>query len=314
MAAAEDFTVRPFLWDVTLEPRDIIETNVVLTNQSERLLRLYATVNEITVDGQGEVKEFVPPIETDRTSNVTSWIEITRGRINIEPGASEEVTVSMKIHPEAVPGEYHAFIGFYDTNKRFEAEAAALRGAATGLPVKVTLAETINADLYVSSFAIPRFVISPQNTEIQVGLTNNGDSDEIPDGEIIFYTNRGQEIAAAPFNSSNEAILSGETSTIRETIALPEKIGRYSASLSGQYGSSQREPLVATTTFFVMPLWFLVLMSVCILLVAVLVTVLLRRVSTDRHLEVSDEVEVPVRVRAGYVSEDKEHDITLSKK
>ena len=314
-ANAQNFTVRPFLWDVTVAPRDILSQDITINNQSERLLRLYATVNEITVDAEGEIKEFVAPIETDRTKNITSWLEITRGRITVEPGETVTVPLGLQINPMAEPGEYHAYIGFYDTSKRFEAEAAALRGATIGFPIKVTLSDTSNPDVYVSALSIPRFVLNHDEVRLNIEYTNNGDTNESPTGEVIFYSNRGQEIAATKINDENFTIPASSKKTQEIEVSLPEKVGRYSVSLSGQYGSVDKKSLVATTSFYVLPLWFIVALLVVISLIALLLTFLIRRHNEEGEFGgMHDEIDLPLHIRTGYSSKDTDHDIKINTK
>src|SRR6056297_3143851 len=82
--SAADLSIRPFLIDVTMVPREsTTETIVIENNYSDRKATVYATVNEITVGTDGAIKEFMTPVMTDRTNTVTSWIEIQRGRIVI---------------------------------------------------------------------------------------------------------------------------------------------------------------------------------------------------------------------------------------
>ena len=92
-----------FLIDETYQPRDSEVKTITLTSDyPSRKAVLYATVNEITADSEGEIKEFVTPVMTDRTNTVTSWAEITRGRIELMPGEKIEVP-SNQIHPYAEP-------------------------------------------------------------------------------------------------------------------------------------------------------------------------------------------------------------------
>lgn len=310
---AADYSIRPFLWHETVQPRDIITKDIVITNDSGRLLRLYATVNEISVDSEGEIKEFVPPIETDRTTNVTSWIEITRGRIEVQAGETVTIPTTLRINPSAQHGEYHAYIGFFDTNKRYLAEEAALRGDAPGLPVKITISDTVVTDLLIDRFHIPRFVFSDKQKLFSVDLVNNGEETEIPTGEIIFYSNRGEEVASVDFNSEKKAVASSETTNYEGVLPLTNNAGRYRATLNVEYGRNNNESVFATTDFFVIPWKLLLAILLSITVFSIFVTFLLRRAWEDHMIIEHAEVDLLVHDKTGQRSQTKDHDITISK-
>src|SRR6056297_927768 len=84
---ASEITVRPFLIDETMLPRDSVMHPIRLTSDYDtRKSIVYATVNEIRVGPEGDIKSFVTPVETDRSRTITSWVEITRGRIEVPAG------------------------------------------------------------------------------------------------------------------------------------------------------------------------------------------------------------------------------------
>ena len=191
-ASASEFTVRPFLVDRVVEPRDIVTDTVLLTNDNQsRKYVVYATVNEISVDTAGEIKEFVSPVMTDRTNTVTSWIEVTRGRIEIPPGEKKEVPLTLHINPFAEPGVYHVFVGFVPAPNRPTAEAVALKGEADGVLVKITVADKREDSMKITSFLIDRFVTGEENREVDVVVENKGDIASAPKGEVVFYNSRG---------------------------------------------------------------------------------------------------------------------------
>lgn len=194
---ASNYTVRPFLIDTTLAPRES-ETHLVklVNTEQHRKLTIYATVNEITVDTEGEIRDFVTPVMADQSNTVTSWIEVSRGRIELPAGEDREVPITFRINPKAQPGEYHAFIGFVDAPNRPRAESVARSGDADGVIIKISIADEREDSLHLSSFLIDRFVLGEDDKLITIDLENVGDLLSVPTGEIIFYDSRGVEISA----------------------------------------------------------------------------------------------------------------------
>ena len=312
---AAELLVRPFLIDKMVEARELLQEEVTLTNQSSRKQVVYATVNEITVDNDGEIKQFVSPVMTDRTNTITSWVEITRGRIEIEPGETKTVTLGFRIHPNAEPGEYHVFIGFGVASKRFQAESAAMKGEVDGVIAKLTIEDETNEYLRIAGFIIDRFVSSDDDKKVEVELENLGDVNATPVGEIIFFNSKGEELEAIQFNADRVSIPPNESMTIVTEIPFGNELGRFKANLSLQYGLKQKASLYDTTQFFMMPMHILLAMLLAAILIGLFIFFLLYRALSLGREEGYDEThDVPFYVRDGHDAEPKDHDIDLSNK
>ncbi|MCA9362340.1 hypothetical protein KC906_03110 [Candidatus Kaiserbacteria bacterium] len=308
---AGEYSVRPFLIDKTLVPRDVVTETVLLTNEHQhRKYVVYATVNEISVDKEGAIKEFITPSMTDQTVTVTSWIEVSRGRIEIPPGEQREVPLTLHINPKAEPGEYHVFVGFVPASNRPEAEAKALEGDADGVIVKITISDQREDSMRISRFAIDRLVMGDNTREIEVEIQNNGDITSAPTGELIFYNSRGVEVSAVPFNTEATAINPGETVLLKSTVPIDADLGRYKANLSLRYGENQSAALYDTAFFYFMPMQTLLIVLILIIIVSAVLAIWIRR-SFGREDFHDGTDEVTMFVRDGHDAEPKDHDIDL---
>lgn len=303
-------SVRPFLLEEVVEPRSIVTKEIQLTNQLNRKITVYATVNEIALGVDGDIKEFIAPVMTDRTNTITSWIEIGRGRIEINPGETVTVPATIRVHPLAKPGDYYAFIGFFSTNKRFEAEAAALRGDASGTIVKVSIADTTNESLRIKGFYIDRLVVRPDSETVVIEVENLGDVPLTPSGEIVFYGANGAEVAAVPINS--DKVTSVDPNTIAElTVSLPSNttLGRVKANAILEYGK-QRATLYDSTYFYMVPLPYLLIALGALGVFTLFLVLLLYRSHKEEYDGDGDEV--PLYVKSGHDGTAKDHDITIT--
>lgn len=309
---AGEYSVRPFLIDKTAQPRDVISETVLLTNDSDyRKYVVYATVNEISVDTEGEIKEFVSPVMTDRTNTVTSWIEVKRGRLEIDPGDNLEVPLTLRINPYAKPGVYHAFVGFVPAPNRPAAEAIAMKGEADGVIVKITIADKREDNMKISGFLINRFITGDDNREVDVVIENTGDIASAPEGEIIFYNSRGVEIDSSPFNTEGIAIPPGETVTLKSVVPVDDTLGRFKANISLRYGENQRASLYDTTYFYLLPLHYLLIIFGVILVGAFIITMLFKRAFISEHGDEENDGMVTMYVKEGHEPNPQEHDIDL---
>lgn len=309
---AKSLSVSPLLIDEETESRDIISEEITLSNETGSKLVLYATVNEIAVDGSGGIKEFIAPMDSDRTNTVTSWVEITRGRIELEPYATTSIPLTLRIHPQAKSGDYHVFIGFVPASKRFEAEAVALRGDAEGTIVKVSLQETRDELLRISGFFIDRFIVNKGSRSIDIEVENNGEDPTVPTGEVIFYNSLGEELQAIPVNTEGLEIPPGQRRTIKSEVPFSDELGRFKANVNLSYGN-QKAAVFDTAQFFMVPAPLMIAILIGIVIFSVVVTYLIRRAFYDELHDDDASSDLPLYVRNDREHEEKDHDITLTK-
>lgn len=308
---ASEITIRPFLIDKTMVPRESASEIISLTSSyPNRKSVIYATVNEISVDSTGEIKEFITPVMTDRTTAVTSWVEIGRGRIELMPGQTVEIPLDIKVHPYAEPGEYHLFIGFVETSKRFKAEEVALAGDANGVIVKITVGDEREDSMRITSMTVDRFVTDGDKQQVEITVENAGEIASAPVGELIFYDSRGREITAVPVNSESVQISPGVSKTFSATIPITENLGRFKANVNLTYGKNQRANLYDTTGFYMVPLLYLFALAGLFLLFFVVLLVLLRRSMITGQPEESGD-DIPLYVRDGHKPNPQDHDIHI---
>lgn len=309
--AASAITVRPFLIEETLPPRgEAIDTVKITSDYPVRKSIIYATVNEITMDEDGEIKKFVSPIMTDRTDTITSWIEVTRGRIEVKAGETVEVPVTIRVHPYAKPGVYHAFIGFVEAPNRPKAEAIAMAGDAKGVLLKVVISDQRNDDMRIASFSVDRFVTGKDGRQVSIKIENTGDIASAPTGEIIFYDSTGKEVASMPVNEEGKTVAPKEVTTLTGTIPVDNTLGRYKANVSLKYGKNQQASLFDTTYFYVLPFNVLLPIFAGILLLAIFISLWARRVFFGHEVD-DDFQEVTMYVKEGHEPQPQDHDIDL---
>lgn len=306
---AADYALSPLIIDQPIEPRDSFEETIKITNTTDRKIRLFPTVNEITLGSEGAVERFIPASMGDNSVSVTSWISITRARIEISPGETIKVPVTVQVNPNAVPGEYHAFIGFAEGSKRDEAEAKVMAGTAPGTVIRLSLTEKRTEYLRLEQFIVDRFITSLTRGEATYQLENVGGLPLTPTGEIIFYSNNGVEKAAITLNQDARTIAPGAKETF--TVKLPDDlgvIGRYKAFLNIEYGTKQRANLYDTVYFNIIPLYLLATIFFALISTSALLALRYHRnLSQDKD----DDEQVAVYVRTGVRGTEKDHDINL---
>jgi hypothetical protein len=308
---AANFTVSPILIDYTAEARDIISRDIILTNTSDKPIRAYASVHEVTMGEGTEIKEFIPSSMTlDRATSITSWLEISRARLEIPPRGTLSVPLTIKVHPEAPPGVYHALIGFAAGRNRDDIEAQVISGNGETAILKITIDDTRRTQLQLINFVTDRFVMSPDDNTVSFTLQNTGDVPLTPTGEVIIYDTTGRELAAIPANSSGTTVLPGEQLIVTETLPFIERLGRNKAYLSLEYGEN-RAAVFDTTFYYSIPWYYL--LGVFLLLTFVLITLIwiFKRAFAGDEYQNDGVYEVPLFYRTAHDHDEYEHDLNL---
>lgn len=312
---ASTYSVSPPLIDLELEKRDIIYKEVTITNKDQRQLRIFPSVNEVSLDEDGGIQSFVPPsMQENKAAAVTSWIQVPRKRIEIPPGESRTVPVTFKVHPEVEPGEYHAIIGFGEGSNQPQAHAKVMEGTAPATIVSISVDKVQNQFLRLERFTVDRFVTGEGKGEITYELNNPGSDRVVPGGEIIIYDNNGNEVSSVDVNPEGVTLNGGETKTFTAPAPFDLSVGKYKAFLSVEYGEHLTASIHDTAFFYILPLEQLVAFFLATMVVAIVIALYVHR-RYDSIDEYNDGLvtEVPLYLRADR-SESKEHDIDLTKK
>lgn len=311
-AQAIKFKVTPRVIDREVEPRDIFTETISIQNNAGHKVQAFASVNAVNVDEGGDIVDFTPRSQSDNTVTVTSWLAITRAGIEMNDGETVDIPLNIKIHPQAEPGIYHAFIGFGTGRNQDEAISQIKRGIAPGVIVTIKVSQNQVEFLKLNNFVIDRLVITPDNEAVKYRLTNPGSAAVVPRGEIIISNGRGDEVGSVVINPDKETLGPNQEKEYKATVPTKGLLGKYKAFLSVDYGTEQVASVYDTVFFYILPWKQLLIAFAVVSFVLVIITIILHRRFSIADTD-EDEIDadyVPLFVRSGS-SEEKEHDINL---
>lgn len=308
MYASATYSVSPLIIDTKIEPRDILKKTITVTNIGDQPVTVYPTVNNISLKDGETIEAFLPPVASDRTQSLASWIEISRQGIDLQPGASKVVDITLHINPDPKPGTYHAFIGFGKGRNRDEAEAQVRAGQAPGTIVTATLEAKKNEFLKLSGFVIDRFITAHDNQAAVFTFKNPGEETLVPKGEIILYDSAGKEVGAIPVNDQNVTIEAGGEYSFVAQVPTDGLFGKYKAFLSVEYGTTQRASVQDTSFFYVFPLKIILTILSIIIVIVGGGAWYVHKKYFDEETDDSDRLMFHVRDSE---SEPKHHDVDL---
>ncbi len=312
-ASAATHLVSPLALNYDLESRDLITDTITIINNESRVIRVFATVNTVATDGNGVVESFVQKVESDRSNTPTSWIEISRGRIEIPPGEKKEIPFTIRMNPETDPGDYNVFLGFAEASNRPQAQVKTNNGDAPGTLIHIKVDKEQNQFLRLEQFIIDKFITESDSESLTYDLINPGSVPVVPAGEVIFYDNNGIEISALPLNTEGKTISAGEEVSFAMDVPPELSIGKYKAFLSVEYGQHLTASVHDTTFFYVLPIRLLILIFVLVLIFAVMLALYVHRKYDVADDQGDGSSYVAMHIRDG-VSEEQHHDIDLTKK
>jgi len=311
--AAVNYSVTPRVIDISAEARDIIERTITITNNANYTTSIFPSVNEIALNEGGDIADFKGPTMVDRTSSITTWLEVSRKEINIPMGETYELPITIRMNPNTQPGEYHALIGFGSGRNRDEAEKLVQEGRAPGVVVTIRVENNAVEHVDLKGFTIDKFITSNENQSARYTLNNPGDTTVTPTGEIVFYDGNGKEVASINANSDNISLEPGEEIEVRAQVPIAGLLGKYKAFLNVNYGTEQLASVYDTQFFYVIPWKKLLFIFLVILFTAIIVTVFLyRKYSVGEDNDDDDVHHLQFRFK-DEPSELKEHDINLKK-
>jgi hypothetical protein len=308
-AHAVSYTVTPLVISEEVEERDILVKTMTLTNTGSAPVTIYPTVNNIALDEGGGITEFVPQVMSDQTRSLAAWMEISRAGIDLFVGDTKTVELTLRINPNAVAGEYHAFLGFPNGENRDEAERMVLRGDAPGTIVTVNLVDKKTTLLKLSRFIVDRFVTDADNSAASYTVKNPGDEPLVPTGEVIFYDNTGEEVGAVSVNPEKVEIAPGGEHTFSASVPADGLFGKYKAFLSVEYGKGNIASVQDTTFFYIFPVKTIIIIFSILSVIVVLVSLYVHKKYFDDVTDDGSEL-LPVHVRES-ASDPKHHDIDL---
>lgn len=308
---AADHQVKPLAFNFNVEKRDIIAETITLTNTSGGMVRLYASVHEVSTDREGVVEAFVEPSLVDKTTSPTSWIEINRGRIELAAGETRDVPFTIRMNPNTAPGDYSVFIGFAQASNQPQAIVAVMNGTAPGTLVNLVVDKKQDQFLRLEQFSVPRFVTGEGSRTMTYELINPGGVDVVHGGEVIFYDTKGREVAAVDLNTERVPVTRDAAVTFSATIPADLPIGKYKAFLSVEFGELMTDTIQDTAFFYVTPLQQLMVIFIVVLMAAVGLTLYVhRKFDVDEDEHGAEPVAMYIRESQ---STDAHHDIDLKK-
>lgn len=272
-AEGERLTVTPMVYDEKAKKRDILKRNISLTNNTDSKLDVYVFVNDIDTE-VGE-QEFEGRTTANISESLANWIEISRGKIDLEPGQTKQIPFLIHVSVYADPGIHHAQISFGWGSTKIDAQVKAAQEPAASINVEVL--DDSKEVLQLGSFLSDKTFFTENVASFSYLFENIGNRAVSPSGEIRIYNRRGEEVGAIGVNDDDAELLPNMTSKLGSIWNSEGKFGRYKAMLDVEYGAKQRGTVQDTIFFWVIPWKKILFIFIVLSAVLAMVVYLLHR-------------------------------------
>lgn len=306
---AEKITVTPILIDQETSARDLIKKDITIRNTENRPVRVYASVHELDKDDFGKILEFVDPSSpsVDRATSISSWLEISRARITIPAKSEITIPLTIRISPNAKPGEYRAFVGFATAANYAEADRKVINGEGVGVTVRLNLGQKTTPVLKLLNFNAKQLITGENSQGFKITLENQNDSVINPQGEVIIYNGKGIEQTSIPVSNYIKTLEAGQIKDIFIPVPELNSIGKNKAFLNIEYGDTQKALVYDTDFFFYIPWYYLLFMIILLVILPISLTLILRNLSKQTTItDTSDDVPMFIKKTEDYTVQNED--------
>ena len=280
--------ISPVRADAVIDPGKEKTLNVSVTNITSSASTYQAFVNDfVSGDESGQ-----PLLITDDTKYAPSH-SLKRfvqpiPNFTLQAGEQKSIPVTVKVPVNAPGGGYYAAVRFApagSSNGGDPTKNLTLAGSAGSL-ILVRVSGDVKEQLNIASFDArtidtkkqtdhaSSFFLTNKNISVVIRFQNGGNVQEQPFGKVTLKDRSGKTLATYEVNSSEPKANVLPDSIRRFNIPLDKlgKFGKY--KLEGNFGyGATGQLLTASTTFYVVPLAYLVIFFLIVLIILFMVFV-----------------------------------------
>ena len=266
-----------------LQPGEKYEGEIVVWNLSEE-----TTNYQIFIRGFRQVENqpgtAIMLTETEEQKSLysaASWISIDRSEILLVPNKNEKIFYEINVPTDVTKGEYNAIVAFISDTQAKSLGTTAFTSLSTGTPMLIKVGEDFVENAELLKFSTDKNFYETPTVRFETRIKNLGDTHISPVGEIILTNIFKQEIGKIPFNSNGQSILRDNTGNYESIwdfgsfLTNDRKIilGPIDARLIVTYRNFQPgfAPLVAETSFWIIP-WKYIVLAILIILTTMILS------------------------------------------
>lgn len=274
-SAGNGLRVSPVVTNLTINPGQSQTVEVAVQNVTNADVSLQVVINDFTAssDESGTPALLLDPGQYAPSHSLKRFVAPI-GDITIKAGEQKAVPVLITVPKDAPGGGYYGAVRFAPAAPSGTTSNVTL-AASVGSLILVRVPGTYKEDLRLDSFDVlpdpggsPRVVFTTnKGLTVAARFENKGDVQEQPFGKILLEQGKKQ-IAAYELNDTTPRGNVLPDSIRKFTVGL-DKVGAFGAyTVVGNFGyGSNGQLLSGKTTFYVIPVWGILGVTLAVLLV-----------------------------------------------
>lgn len=241
--------ISPLTFEITANPGEVFTNQVKVYNPSDSTIGVKMEIEDFTVTGEiGHV--ITEPAETE-TYSIARWITFDPAEFALQPGEQKFVNFTISVPKNAEPGGHYGAVLAGTTaviGGEFVGTAVATR---VGSLVLLSVSGPVKEDLRVKEFLTPHYSeYGP--IKFTIRFENKGTIHVKPKSIITITNWLGKKIADVEVPQNN--VLPNSVRRV-ETVFNKKWFwaGKYTATLTGNYGISNNSLIPDVITFWAFP-------------------------------------------------------------
>jgi len=265
---AAGITVTPVVDTFNVTPGQTVTRSVRVINPVTRPLTLYPRILDFHTDNENGQPQFYSIKEKNSPYAMSTWATFSKPFLRVEPNEEEPFDVTITAPVDADPGGHYAAILFSTEEPKLDQDVSQIGVVGlVGTLLLATVPGAIDQRLILQDFTGPRFLISPP-ANFTTLFSNLGNVHIAPSGEIKIRNWSGDITKTLAINEGGGNVLPESKRRFENTWQFDWKaFGKYTATAVAYYGSPEQQ-LTATRSFFVLPLWLIIAVTVLVILLA----------------------------------------------
>ncbi len=267
----EGLTISPPIFELTLKPGESSSQTIKITNPTQKLMEIYPLVMNFRASGEGGEPAFYPATSEEEKFSLASWIKFNQTKLALTPEQVVEFKYQIQVPNDAEPGGHYGVVFFATEPPKPEQDISqvAIASMIGSLILAKTPGEIIEKGL-LEEFVANKFYLKVP-VEFTTKIQNTGNIHFKPQGEITIKNWQGKIVDKVAVNLAKGNILPDSTRKFEEKWS-PSKwsVGKFTADLSLTYGEPQQN-LSGDLSFWLIPLWFIILIGLILLIIIVLI-------------------------------------------
>lgn len=265
--------INPYIINATAKAKEILEYNVKVKNITASVVEFYPSVHDLTssggLAGEGE------PSELDKATSLARWIRIKRSQVKLRPGEEVSLPLTIEVNMNALPGKYNAVIAFSAGGNRTIAAENLMSSNQPKLVINLEIEDQIVERAQIQHYSTGKTMFVKPPIPFDINIINFGNRDIVPQGNLLIYNRRGEEVSRLPVNEEGDMIAPEKDRDFH--VEWPEVVGagKFKVKLEMEYGQKDIRDLQDTVYFWYLPLKWLVTFTASVFLLIILLTYIL---------------------------------------